>query len=219
MRPAQTGRVGRICQNGQCRKGVDAGEAHDYVRPKIREFEQRVASQLWPTGGWGPQHAEFHQYYQETRIYAPNRSLAEVIRMVQTWPAPQASYDVPRHNGPVRPGDRSWVSSKPKFDVLLGRREYMPGGWVTHDVDGYTGAVANITTGMHLLVPGFIIRWVEDRGDGSFVLHTLGAGMGLAQYFNETLGPRLFSDMDNALAQKLGATVIPGTIKDDYWDW
>ncbi|MBI1213983.1 MAG: hypothetical protein GC190_21180 [Alphaproteobacteria bacterium] len=219
MRLARTGRVGRVCQNGQCRKGADAGEIDDYVPAPIRAFEQRVAAKLWLAGGWGPEHSDFHQYYQETRIYAPHRTLAEVMRMVQTWPAPQASYERPQHSGPVRPGDTSWVSSTPRVDVMFGERTYLPGGYVSHDVDGYTGAIANITTGNHILVPGFIIRWVEDRGDGSFVIHTLGAGMGLGQYFNETLGPRLFSDMDNALAQKLDATIIPGVIKDDYWDW
>jgi hypothetical protein len=219
MRLAKSGRVGRVCQNGQCRKGVDAGEIDDYVPPAIRAFEQRVAAKLWPAGGWGPEHSEFHQYYQETRIYAPHRTMAEVMRMVQTWPAPQSSYERPQHSGPVRPGDTSWVSSTPQVDLMFGERTYLPGGYVSHDVDGYTGAVANITTGNHILVPGFIIRWVEDRGDGSFVIHTLGAGMGLGQYFNETLGPRLFSDMDNALAQKLGGTIVPGVIKDDYWDW
>ena len=213
MRILPPWREGHVCKNGECFRASNSLEIDDKIPPEIQRVESAaIARKYGPGTGIVTlkNRASFHQYYNETRIRAPGASLSNVIRLTQIWAAPAPSYDDPEKTAPVKTGDTSIVWTWTRLDdfPFYGNPAPLPGGRVSHYVDRATGAVVNIADTLHLLEPGYIIRWVEDKKDGTFIIHTLGRGTGYAGDLNETLGPRLFNDMDNAIAAKLGAQVL-----------
>jgi len=79
---------------------------------------------------------------------------------------------------------------------------------VTHYYDKESGVVANVTQPNHRLHPGYILRWAEQLPDGSFVIHTLGRGLGFNARINERSGARMFTDVDDAIVRDLRGGVL-----------
>lgn len=105
-------------------------------------------------------------------------------------PAPRyQGFGGPVKTSPVQTGDQSNATSQ------LGEVVPVPGGPVSHIV-GPNGSVANITQQGHLLHKGYILRWVEQRPDGSIATRTLGRGTGFFGTLNDFAGRRMFDDLD-----------------------
>jgi hypothetical protein len=194
-------RKGQICHFGRCHEARDSLEIDGKIPQVIKRFEEKVMR-----GRLGPfqtldemkRDPSFHQYYHTTRISVPPHQRRHVLRMMQILAGPQQDYTRPIRSEPVRDGDTSPVTA-------LG----IPAGFVTHYVDPVTGAVANVTMpGKHMLDPGYVVRWLEALPDGTFVLHTLGRGVGYAGDQNEIMGAQVFAYMDQAIAHKLGGRVL-----------
>jgi len=106
-------------------------------------------------------------------------------------PAPRyQGFGGPVKDGPVQTGDTSNATSQ------IGEVIPVPGGPVSHIV-GESGSVANLTQQGHLLHRGYIIRWTEQRADGSIVMRTLGRGTGFGGGVNNFSGRRIFRDLDS----------------------
>lgn len=85
-----------------------------------------------------------------------------------------------------------------------------------HYTDERTGALVNMTTALHPLNPGYIVRWASCERDGTFIIHTLGRGTGYFGPINETWGPSMFFDLDTSVADDLGGKVLPPRYDDAY---
>jgi hypothetical protein len=79
----------------------------------------------------------------------------------------------------------------------------LPGGPVIHVVADHLYCFANVTGRIHLLYPGYILRWLSQVGD-IVISNTLGRGVGRTARENEFYGPRIFSDLDISIAKTLG---------------
>lgn len=204
-------RPGVFCRGRRCRNARHSLEVDDHIPEDIRRVEREaIAREYGPftTVDSLKRKREYHQYYLETRITAPGKTCAQVKRQTQIRAVPQMFYrQGPWRNRPVRTDDWTWVWSIP---LLPGTnvRVPLPGGYVYHYVDPRTGALVNMTTAGHPLNPGYIIRWVTCERDGTFTVHTLGRGTGYFGIINEGVGPSIFSDLDESVAEDLGGKVI-----------
>ncbi|HET6583892.1 MAG TPA: hypothetical protein VFG69_10595, partial [Nannocystaceae bacterium] len=79
-----------------------------------------------------------------------------------------------------------------------------PGGWVTHYIDEPIKALANATNRMHVLYPGYIVRWLAVSGH-VVVSNTLGRGIGYMPRTNEDYGVRIFQALDEQIRARLNA--------------
>lgn len=211
---------GMICRRGVCKPAWDRNETDKGMSDDLRVFELRIIRRLYgakATRAWMKSNElDYHAYRNTTRFRAPpGTTLAQVQSALRLWAAPQYAYDKPQRSRPVESGDESELSIDhgvifPFADTrkLLGGGIDMPGGMVTHYVDPQTGALANVTQPNHRLYPGYILRWVEQLPDGSFVLHTLGRGLGFHARLNEQAGARMFTDVDDAVVSTLSGSII-----------
>lgn len=212
-------RPGTFCRGRSCRPARHSLEIDDVVPEDIRRVEaEAIAREYGPysTVNSLKRKREFHQYYLETRITAPGKSCAQVKRQTQIRAVPQLSYrDGPWRDRPARTDDWTWVWAIPLVPGTK-MRVPMPGGYVYHYVDRRTGALVNMTTALHPLNPGYIIRWVTCERDGTFTIHTLGRGTGNFAAINETMGPSIFSDLDVSVAEDMGGQVLSDMSQDDF---
>jgi hypothetical protein len=108
-----------------------------------------------------------------------------------------------RLNSAVVTGQQSMAMAATRsahYDPVLAP---LPGGPVIHVVADHLYCFANVTGRIHLLYPGYILRWLSQVGD-IVISNTLGRGVGRTARENEFYGPRIFSDLDISIAKTLG---------------
>lgn len=182
--------MGLMCQNANACTQTDSQDFFGWVRPEIEAFIRRVMALHFDTTPEAWQRDDsFHAYYNWGSLCGANdleRAWPEYLR----WPAPTLGG---RRDEPVRTGERSVAMAAPRSGI--GIRIPLPGGSVTHYVDHRIKALINATNPMHVLHPGYIVRWLSVRGVMT-ASNTLGRGIGWTPRVNEYFGVRIFSELD-----------------------
>lgn len=168
------------------------------VTPNIRRFEDSVLARHFAGAkldDWERDDA-YHSYYNATAM-ANGTSIERVWHEYMHWPAPTIGG---RRDAPVREGDTSLAMAAPRG--AHGFRVPLPGGMVTHYLDAGSHALINATQFMHVLHPGYIVRWLSSWGP-VIVSNTLGRGVGITPRMNEFYGVRIFHELDQRIKARL----------------
>jgi len=183
------------CQNGS-ENCTDMGdqEFNETIPDHIVALEQQAITSRYGEGTTLDDLTElsgYHGYANEGTLCESycDSALAEEVNLAMPAPRYQG-FGGPVKDGPVQTGDTSNATSQ------IGEVIPVPGGPVSHIV-GESGSVANLTQQGHLLHRGYIIRWTEQRADGSIVMRTLGRGTGFGGGVNNFSGRRIFRDLDS----------------------
>jgi hypothetical protein len=175
-----------------------------WVPASILRFEERVLAREFPgetLTSW-ESNARYHAYLNVSVLCPPDAcTLDAAYREYLHWPAPTMTG---RRPGPVREGDRSIAATTARG--VTGLPLFLPGGFVVHYVESAARALANATTSVHLLHPGYIIRWVSAWGP-ALVSNTLGRGIGRLPEANIIYGARMFHELDQQIKARLPESV------------
>lgn len=158
----------------------------------ISTFETTILGKLGLTLDGILRDSSYHAYLTMTRI-AQGIDIGTAWQEYLHFPAPTATG---RRDRPARTGDSS-------FAVYMQWPVPLPGGMVEHTVRDDIHALANVTTRIHVLYPGYIIRWIEREADGAIVSYTLGRGTGMMPETNENKGAEMFMDLDEKIKRSL----------------
>jgi hypothetical protein len=169
------------------------------VPPNVRRFEDDVLARHFAGArldAWVGDPA-YHQYMNRSAL--GTTSMTAAWREYLHWPAPTIQG---RRSEPVREGERSLAMAAPVGPS--GIRVPLPGGIVTHYVAPEARALINATGRMHVLHPGYIVRWLEMWGP-VIVSCTLGRGVGITPELNQVYGVRIFYELDQRIKASLGS--------------
>lgn len=173
----------------------------DRELPKvIQEFEARIVREKFHTtlDEW-KKHEKYHAYFNLSALGKAS-SREAVQNEYLHWPAPTKDG---RRSAPVKTGDTSFAyTTTDDVSITLPGGLPVPGGYVEHVLDSVSGAVANVTQRMHVLYPGYIVRWV-DFVEGFAVSNTLGRGIGGFPRVNEIYGVQMFGALDRNIKERL----------------
>ena len=181
------------CYSGYCHQGSD--DLTIGLPSPIADFEAWILhNKFQSTLQQLTSDSSYHAYLTMMQISAAG-SLAAVWNEYVHFPAPKflsQNGHSHRYSQPVQTGETSFVY----FGVLVG-------GLVEHVVRPDIFALANVTLRFHVLYPGYIIRWLQQGGDGSIESFTLGRGIGGFPRINESKGAEMFMNLDKNITESL----------------
>ena len=191
------------CVGGSGCTVIDNKTFNEAIPQDIKAFESTIIKEMWGTDMTLPKLEQLENYhvYANTSVVTSGKNKSDVDAEYRKSPAPTL---FSKRNKPVENGDVTWdVAALTRGPIL--ESIFLPGGKVTHKVDAKTGAIANMTTRIHTLHPGYVIRYTHAiKAQETIVVlsTTIGRGVGTEGGANSYFGAQLFHDLDKKIGEK-----------------